>query len=366
MRKALAEQVEAFLGSIQGVKDITRDDKLGKEQIEIQINHDRLSELGLTVAGVAQNLRLAYDGEVVTSVRYGDEDVDFRVILEEQARTSTRALKKLLIPNREGRLIPLHQVAGLVTGPGPSNVYHYDGERAVALMADIVKGETTPLLATQRILDHFDLDRDWPGMRFVIGGEAKETQASMVSLFIAFAVAAVCIYFALILLFNSLIQPLLVMSVVPFGMIGVIAAFALHGQPLGFVAMLGIIGLIGVLVNDSLILVTFVNKLQREKPYDNFRLLVAEGSAMRLRPILITSLTTIAGLLPIAYGIGGSDPYMAPMALAMGYGILLATPLTLIFLPCLLMIQYDLNQMIIRLMRLTRRPFRHVENSSGR
>ena len=357
MRTKLTDQVEALLASTDGVKDINRDDKLGKEQIEIKINYNRLSELGLTVAGVAQNLRLAYDGEVVTSVRYGDEDVDFRVILQEQARTSPDALGLLLIPNQQGRLIRLNEVARFETGPGPSNFYHFDSERAITITADIVKGKTTSLLATQQVLDRFDLDRDWPGMRIVVGGEAEETHTSMISLFIAFAVAAVGIYFVLILLFNSLIQPLLVMAVVPFGMIGVIGAFALHGQPLGFTAMLGVIGLIGVLVNDSLILVNFVNELRQKRPDAKFSLLVVEGSATRLRPILITSITTIAGLLPMAYGLGGSDPFMAPMALAMGYGILLATPLTLILLPSLLVIQNDVGN----LLRAALRPFRRKE-----
>jgi multidrug efflux pump subunit AcrB len=121
--------------------------------------------------------------------------------------------------------------------------------------------------------------------------------------------------------------------------------------------MLGVVGLVGVLVNDSLILVKFINELRGEKPDAMFRALVAEGTTTRLRPILITSITTVAGLLPMAYGLGGSDPFMAPMALAMGYGILFATPLTLILLPCLLMIQDDIRKILMRLLVLIQSPF---------
>jgi multidrug efflux pump subunit AcrB len=139
-----------------------------------------------------------------------------------------------------------------------------------------------------------------------------------------------------------MLQPLLVMFAIPFGLTGVILAFALHQESLGFLAMLGVIGLTGIVVNDSLILVDLANSLRSQRPDAAPSDLIVEASKRRMRPILLTSITTVAGLLPMAYGLGGSDPFSAPMALAMGYGILFATPLTLIFLPCLLMMQVDL------------------------
>ena len=147
----------------------------------------------------------------------------------------------------------------------------------------------------------------------------------MESLAIAFLAAAIAIYLLLLLLFNSVAQPVLVMLAIPFGLIGVIAAFALHGQAFGFLAMLGVIGLTGIVVNDSLILVNLANELHASA-HGTFRECVIEAARRRLRPIILTSITTVAGLLPMAYGIGGSDPFSAPMALAMGYGILFATP----------------------------------------
>ncbi len=285
---------------------------------------------------------MAFDGEVVTSVRYGDEDVDFRVILEEGARSSADTLGELIIPSPEDYLVKLEEVATFRNLPGPSNFYHFDNERTITVTADVVKGVTTPVKATQQVLAGIDLDRDWLGMRLVVGGEAEETQASMQSLFIAFAAAAVGIYLILVLLFNSLLQPLLVLLAVPFGLIGVIAAFAVHQQALGFIALLGVVGLIGVVVNDSLILVNTVNRLSQNHSHRPYRVLVIKAVESRLRPIVLTSVTTVAGLLPMAYGLGGFDPYSAPMAMAMGYGILFATPLTLVLLPCFLLLQRDL------------------------
>ncbi len=347
-RRELADSVEVFLGKLEGVKDIHRNDSVGKEQVEIKINYDKLSRLGLTVADVAQNVRIAYDGEVVTSVRYGDEDVDFRVLLQEKARKRPKYLNELPIPNRRGRLIPLKEVAWFKTGPGPSNYYHFDEERAITITADITKDKTTPLEATSAIVAHFNLDTDWPGMRFVVGGQAEETQKSMVSLFKAFVLAIVAVYFLLILLFNSPTQPITVMMAIPFGIMGVILAFALHGEALGFVAMMGVIGLVGVLVNDSLVLVSHINRLRRQRPDESITKLVAEGTSDRLRAVVLTTLTTVVGLLPLAYGLGGSDPWMAPMALALAYGLLFATPLTLILVPCLYAIGQDLGRIFRR------------------
>jgi multidrug efflux pump subunit AcrB len=348
LRTALADSVFEFLHSAEGVKDVERDDKLGKEQVEIKINYDKLSRLGLTVADIAQNVRIAYDGQVVTSVRYGDEDVDFRVLLQEKARAGTKYLNDLPIPNRQGRLIPLKEAAWLQTGPGPSNYYHYDGDRAVTITADVVKGQLTSLQATQAVLDHFQLDSDWPGMRFEIGGEAEETQASMASLARAFGLAIIGIYFILILLFNKLTQPLMVMAAIPFGIAGVIFAFALHGETLGFIAIMGVIGLGGVVVNDSLVLVNHINRIQAQQPEENIKKIVARGSADRLRAVVLTTLTTVGGVLPLAYGFGGSDPYMAPMCLALAYGLLFATPITLILVPCLYVIRHDIGSILLK------------------
>ena len=348
LRTQLADSVESFLGGIAGVKDITRDDKAGKGQVEIKINYENLARLGLSVADVAQNVRIAYDGEIVTSLRYGDEDVDFRVMLEEGARRKLSYLKKLLIPNRQGRLIPLKEIAYLKSAPGRPDFRHLDGERTITIEADIEQNTSTPLEVNEAVINHFDVDRDWPGVRIGIGGELFETEKSMAGLFSALIIAVIGIYFLLVLLFNSLTQPFLVMMAIPFGLIGVIIAFGIHGEPFSFVAIMGIIGLCGVVVNDSLVLVDHINDLRQQKKAAAIREIVAEGTANRLRAIVLTSITTVAALLPLAYGIGGTAVFMAPMALALGWGLIFATPLNLVLLPCLYMIGQDINRIFKR------------------
>ena len=207
----------------------------------------------------------------------------------------------------------------------------------------------TPLKASNIIPDSIDTDKEWPGMRLVAGGEAEESAESMGSLVVAFVAAAVGIYLLLLLLFNSLTQPVLVMIAIPFGMVGVILAFALHQQAFGFLAMLGVVGLTGIVVNDSLILVNLVNRMKTTESELSTHERIISAAQIRLRPIVLTSITTVAGLLPMAYGLGGADPFSAPMALAMGYGILFATPVTLVLIPCLLAVMNDIHFLFGRL-----------------
>jgi len=161
----------------------------------------------------------------------------------------------------------------------------------------------------------------------------------------------IAIYFLLILLFNSVTQPFLVLVAIPFGIVGVIGAFVLHGQPLGFIAMMGVIGLAGVVVNDSLVMVNHINDLRRQRPNDPVPRIVAEGASNRLRAVIMTTLTTVGALLPLAYGIGGSDPFLPPMALALGYGLIFATPLTLVLVPCLYLAGNDIGKLFRRKQR---------------
>ena len=346
LRESLADSVQVFLTTMPGVKDVSRDDKPGKDQVEIQIDYEQLSRLGLTVADVARNVRIAYDGEVVTSVRYGDEEVDFRIMMQEKARERLDYLKELAIPNQQGRLIPLKEVAGLTSGPGPSDYRHYDGERTVTIEADVNIDTLTPLEVTNAVFEHFDIDRDWPGMQIGVGGEAFETEESMASLFRTFFIAVIAIYFLLVILFNSFSQPLLVMAAIPFGITGVILAYGIHGELFSFMAIMGIIGLSGVVVNDSLVMVSHINDLKRQRKGASISAIVAEGTADRLRAVILITLTTAAALLPLAYGIGGTAVFMAPMALSLGWGLVFATPLTLVLLPCLCVIGDDLGRLL--------------------
>ena len=239
-------------------------------------------------------------------------------------------------------------MARLETGPGPTAYRHFDGERVISIVGDVDQDITTPLKVTGAVFEHFNVEEDWPGMQLLVGGEAEESEKAVVNLGATFLIAFLGIYFLLVLLFNSYTQPFLVMMAIPFGIVGVIIALSLHGEPLSFFALIGTIGLAGVVVNDSLVLVSRLNTLKKEKPAANILEVVAEGTSDRLRAIILTSLTTVSGLLPLAYGIGGTDIWMAPMALTLGYGIVFVTPLTLVLIPCLYVIGNDIGRIFKR------------------
>ena len=345
-RKALADDIVAYLATIDGVKDVDRDDREGKEQLVMDLDYEKLSRLGLSVADVARNVRAAYDGDIVTSVRYGEEDVNFKIMVEEKHSKDLDSVKNFRIPNSSGRMIRVSEVVSFDNGPGESDHHHYDGERTITITGDVNKDIITPLEATAAVLDRFGGEADSQGLRLIKGGESVETEKSMRSLGVTMVVAFIGIYFILVLLFNSLLQPFLVMAAIPFGMIGVIMAFAVHREPFSFLAMLGVIGMGGVVVNDSLVLVNHLNKLREDDPGRPIKERVAEGASNRLRAIIMTTLTTVAGLLPLAYGLGGDSPYMSPMALALGSGLLFATLLTLVLIPSLYTIGYDMKQLV--------------------
>jgi len=203
---------------------------------------------------------------------------------------------------------------------------------------------TTAIKVSEAVQAHFDVNRDYRGLQLIVGGEAQESQESLKELFIIMGVSILGVYFLLVLLFNSVWQPIMAMIAIPFGFIGVIAGFAIHNETLGFLAMTGIIGLSGVVVNDSLVLVDHVNMLRKRFTDKSLVEIVSLGASNRMRAVLLTSITTIVGLMPLAYGIGGADTYMGPMALALGWGLLFATPLTLLLVPCLYLIGDDITR----------------------
>jgi multidrug efflux pump subunit AcrB len=344
-RLKLGEEIKAYLQSLPGARDISSDQQESKEQIEIDIDYEAAARLGLTVADIARTVRIAYDGVNVSDTRLNDEDVQYRVQLSEVARKDIQHLKELRVPNNLGKLISLKQVADFHVGPGTAVLNHYDGDRTITLEGDVDQSISTPTEIMDQVMLKFERDRRYPNVRVIAGGEGKETEKAIGDLATTFIVALIGLYFILVVLFNSLTQPALVMFAIPFAVVGVVATFAAHSEPLGFLAMLGSIGLAGVVVNDSLVMVDRINRLRNSETSKKLSQIVAEGSASRVRPVLVTSITTVVGLLPLAYGLGGSDPYMSPMALALGYGLVFSTPIILLLLPCLYMINEDFAAM---------------------
>ena len=347
-RKYFVDRMVADLKETEGVSDVATDSRIGREEFKLDIDYNNLARVGLTVQDVASTLRIAFDGIDATSIVRNNEEVIIRVRFPLEHRQDVRNILDLDIRNREGRLIPIKGFASLSRIRAETAIHHTDGDVTTTITAQ-TDVTTPPQQVINGLIAKYSPElQKYPNVSFSYGGEAEETAESMVSLLFAFVGGVVAIYLVLVLLFNSLSQPIIVLLAIPFGLIGVIWAFYTHGRPFSFLGVIGIIGLSGIVVNNSLMMVEFINKLVKDrggagavKKANELIPEIVAGAERRLRPIVITTITTALGLLPTAYGIGGSDPFIEPMVLAIAWGLLLSTQISLLLIPCFYMVNLD-------------------------
>lgn len=330
----IAEEYKAVVRSVDGVEDVDDDFLAGKEEIRLRIDEGLASRVGLSILQIAAAVNTAFEGAVATSIKRPEEEVDIRVRFAERFRNDRESLKKIYISNRTGNLIPVSSLARFEEAEGLTVINHIDGKRLITVTANVNEQITTAVAANAEIAERSrDLAAKYPNYKIAFSGQNKDTEESLASLGRAFIVGVFVIFMILASLFRSLIQPAIVLMAVPFSLIGVILAFLLHGEPFSFLAFMGIIGLSGVVVNDSIVLVDFANRIRAQRPELSNKEVAVEAASLRLRAVLLTTLTTVAGLLPTAYGIGGYDPFLVPMALSFAWGLAFATVLTLGLVP---------------------------------
>ena len=328
----LVEEIKEILGSIPGVKDIRDDYEPGKNQLSIRIDPDRAARYGLTAAGIGAEVRAANEGIISSIYRDGDEEVDIVVRFAEADRDSPAAIGSMKILSSTGAMVPLKNVSQISYGLGPSNVYRRDFERTVRITADVDTETTTSAKANQDFTPYIKgLLAKHPGFKIEQGGEYEKTQESFASLSRAFVIALLLVYMILGVQFQSFSQPLVIMLTVPFAFIGVISGLLINGHPFSLVAFVAVVALAGIVVNDSLILVDFINK-KRESGISLYRAIVQSG-IVRMRPVMMTSLTTILGLLPMSLSLGGASVVWKPMADSIIWGLVFSTVLTLLIIP---------------------------------
>ena len=342
------KDVKSFLANIKGVVNIDDDQNIGRREIVVVPKYEVLSRYNLDVATLAQTVRTAFGGSIASSILRETESVNFRVELSPEFKTNIYVLENLLVPNSSGRLIRLKDIAILINQISTGTIRHYNGERTITVEADLEPdSRITPQFVMQKIIESYgNIGAKYRGVSLLFGGEIEETMKSLRELAVVSLIALLAIYLVLVLQFNHFVQPFIVLGIIPFGLIGAILALKLHGMPLSFMGIIGIIGLAGVVVNNGIVMVDLINRIiggGNELSREEIKEKIVIGTKMRLRPILLTSITTIVGLLPTVYGIGGSSDMVTPVVTVLAYGLLLATVLTLILLPCILMISVDLG-----------------------
>ena len=338
--------VEALNG-IEGVSDVIVGYEYGKKQLKVAVNEDLAKKYDLSVGQVAAAVRTAFDGTVATSIKpvKAEEEIDVLIRFPEEIRNDREvAFDKIMVSNSRGNLIPLKSVATVQEQEGVFKISHLDGKRVIYVTAQVDGQKATSLDVNLKMRKDLGekIGKDYPGYAVKFSGEFEEQQQTFKNLLRSFLIALFLIFIILAALFNSLVQPFIVLSAIPYGIIGVIFAFLTHQRPLSFFAFMGLVGLAGIVVNDSVVLVDFINKLR--KSGKERRASIIEAGQMRLRPVIMTTITTIAGLVSVAYGIGGGDPFLKPMALAIIWGLGFATALTLIVIPCIYAIVDDISE----------------------
>ncbi|MEE9125471.1 MAG: efflux RND transporter permease subunit [candidate division NC10 bacterium] len=342
----LAAEVTVFLRGIPGVKDVHDDFTEGKEELQITLLPEARA-LGLNLGQIARQVQQAFLGVEASTIQRRDEDVPIVVRFPQAARRSLETLAGMKISLPSGAKVFLRDVAHLETAIGTSKIRRDDQKRTITVLADVDTREANAFQVAQRLKREFaDVGGKVPGYRVVVKGERQEAEASLAALPQISLIAFMLIYFILGSLFQSFIQPFIVMAAIPFALAGVVIGHLMMGEPLSFLSMMGLVALVGVVVNDSLILVDFINR-SREAGISRDEAILASGTA-RLRPVLLTTVTTVGGLIPLAFFSSGQAKFLSPMAISVVWGLSVATLLTLILVPCLYAMLDDLKVLIRR------------------
>ncbi|MFY8325567.1 efflux RND transporter permease subunit [Pseudoalteromonas sp. ZZD1] len=329
--EVVAEKIKQRLATYPTVFEIADSLSDGKEELQIELTDQGLA-LGLNRTDVLKQISNSFFGSQAQRIQRGRDDVRVMVRLPLEERRSVADLTDILIDLPDGGTVPLSHIAKLNTGKSPSSIRRVDRYRTLSVTADVEKGNTNMTVLQADLTSYLDeLVQQYPGVDYTLEGEAKEQRESFGSLAWGLLFVFFIIYALLAIPFKSYLQPLIVMSVIPFGMIGAVMGHWIMGMDLTIMSLLGMLALVGVVVNDSLVLVDYINK-KRSEGGDLLEAVKRAGAA-RFRPVMLTSLTTFIGLMPLLFEKATQAQFLIPMAVSLGFGIIFATFITLLLVP---------------------------------
>ncbi len=332
--RAAATDLRAELGRYDGIFDITDSFRAGKQEIKLSLLPEART-LGLTLSDLASQVRSAFYGNEAQRIQRGQDDVRVMVRYPESGRSSIGNLEDMYIRTPQGTEVPFYSVAQFELGRGYSTINRVDGHRVINVIADVDRSTVSPeevnVSIQQQVLPQ--LRAKYPGLTVKVAGEQEERAKSFSSLFQAAILSLIIIYALLAIPLRSYIQPLVIMSVIPFGAVGAITGHWIMGYQLMFFSALGIVALSGVVVNASLVLVDYINRRRREGM--DMEEAVLSAGVVRFRPIMLTSITTFVGLLPLMGNPSPDTTPFIPMAISLAFGVLFATFITLFLVPSL-------------------------------
>jgi len=327
-----ARELKDALATYPGVIDISDSFREGKLELKLSLQPDARN-LGLSLRDLADQVRQGFYGAEVMRIQRGRDEVKVMVRYPEAERTSLAFIEGMRVRTPTGAEVPFSQVARAEIGRGYASIDRTDRQRVVNVFGDIEEDRTNAgeVLADLEATVLPDLLARHPGLRYDLEGEEQERAESMRSLASGFLLAVFVIYALLAVLFRSYLQPLLVMSAIPFGIVGAIWGHVVMGWDLTLLSMMGIVALAGVVVNDSLLMIDFINRARGlGRPVTEA---ILESGVRRFRPILLTSVTTFLGLSPLLLETSLQAQFLIPMAISLGFGVLFATGITLLLVP---------------------------------
>ena len=329
--KNLANQVKNQLQQFPNVFDISDSLSNGKSQIEIELKPQG-QVLGITLSSLARQVRQAFFGSQVQRIQRGRDDIKVMLRYTLAERSTINTLENLIITSPEGVQVPFNEVGKMISSKSPSVINRLDRHRIVNITADVNKDSINMAAVNNEMSKFLDqLISPLNGVSYEFGGEAEEQKESFGTLFYGLIGVLFVIYALLAIPFKSYSQPIIVMSIIPFSPAGAIVGHWIMGMDLTILSLMGMLALTGVVVNDSLVLVDYINK-KRQAGVDLFEAVKTAGMA-RFRPVLLTSLTTFVGLLPLIFEKSTQAQFLIPMAVSLGFGIMFATFMTLILIP---------------------------------
>jgi multidrug efflux pump subunit AcrB len=354
--RTLATKTIEFVKTVPGALDVQDDEINGMREWAFRYQDSEASFSGLGLDTVGLNLRTVLQGLPVAQLTQDGTEFDVRVRFDDTNRSDIALLRDTKLLNPRGNLIPLRLVGQFEEQMSPSTRKNFDYKQAITVTADVDKSiiTATGLNAKARAF-LLGLSKEFPDVTPRYGGEEESTNESLSSLGFALVLALVGIFATLVFTFQSFSKPFLILSSIPLGIVGVLYSFTLTQRPLSFLAFIGVVGLSGVVINSAIILVDYIEELRKgpEGSKDLGKLLVF-ASSRRLRAVLATGLTTVVGLIPSAFGIGGSDPILVPMTLALSWGMIVGTVLALVWIPAAYLILEDVRSFFVRLSGFSR------------
>tara|TARA_B100001564_G_scaffold359184_1_gene380012 strand:- start:47 stop:3211 length:3165 start_codon:yes stop_codon:yes gene_type:complete len=347
--KAVTNSLKDKLQTYAGVFDIKDSFSAGKDEIKLNLLPEA-QNYGITMASLARQVRQAFYGDEVQRVQRGRDEVKVFLRYPKDERISLNNLEQMNVRVGNNVEVPLGQVAQGELSSGYSTITRTDRKRSISITADVDLSEAN----ANEILAKFETEHivpillDYPSVNYSFEGEQREQRDTLSSLFKNFALALFIVYVLLAVPFKSYLQPLIIMSAIPFGFTGAVIGHIIMGMNLAVLSIIGIVALSGVVVNDSLVMVDFINRYKRDDGKTSLEAALAAGPR-RFRPILLTSITTFVGLFPLLIEKSVQAQFLIPMAISLAYGVLFATLITLILVPTSYLIIEDIKDFFGRL-----------------